>query len=69
MAKTKTVKKTTKLTGGKVVDYDYLVAQLTEDRNAVCKLADLLQSDINKVNKRITRIVDAIDKSKKVRGL
>ena len=69
MAKKKAVKKTAKPAKEKVVDYGYLVAQLTEDRNAVCRLANQLQSDINTVNQRIDRIVDAINKSKSIKGL
>ena len=69
MAKKKAVKETAKPAEEKVVDYGYLVAQLTEDRNAVCRLANQLQSDINTVNQRIDRIVDAINKSKSVKGL
>ena len=68
MAKKKAVKKTAKPAEEKV-DYGYLVAQLTEDRNAVCRLANQLQSDINTVNQRIDRIVDAINKSKSIKGL
>ncbi len=53
----------------KTIDRNYLLAQLTEDRNAVCKLASHLQIDIGKVHQRIDRLVAAIDKSRSVRGI
>ena len=76
MAKKKTVKKKTVKKNAnvnppdnKVVDYSYLLAQLKEDRDAVCKLANQLQSDTDKVNKRIDRIVEAHEKCKSLKNL
>ena len=69
MAKKKATKKEVKPTEQKTVGYDYLLAQLTEDRNAICKLANQLQADIGKVNDRIDRIVAAIVRSKNIKGM
>ncbi len=70
-AKKKTVKKNVNVNppDNKVVDYSYLLAQLKEDRDAVCRLANQLQSDIGKVNQRIDRIVEAHEKCKSLKGL